>query len=385
MANFDGWETMEPPLGEGGQGTVYKARDPKRVELVRDSAQRLEQALRSINGNLRIGFDGLAKLILEVGKPDEPKDLGALKVFKFRGDERQIEKALARLETEITALKRISNPAVIKHLYSNLLKGFMVTEYHPLGTLNAQLSVYQGRALEALLAFKPLVEAIALIHNEGAIHRDIKTENIFVATDGRLVLGDFGIVFFADEQRTRLTDVYGERVGSHFWMAPWAYEPVRLPIDEIKPSLDIFPLGKIRWSMIAGRDGPLYWEYDRPQNNLVNLFPDDPAMPFVNTILSKSIVREERDCAQSASDLGSLVDEAIGNIRHLDRRSEGNAPWLCLVCKKGRYGKEKVGWRPQGFFDIERNNPADIKDLTVYFCDHCGHAQFFKRKWVPSL
>ena len=51
-------------------------------------------------------------------------------------------------------------------------------------------------------------------------------------------------MFFADEQRTRLTDVLGERVGSHFWMAPWAYEPVRLPIDDIKATLDMFPLAK---------------------------------------------------------------------------------------------------------------------------------------------
>jgi len=273
---------------------------------------------------------------------------------------------------------------VLKLLYHNKDKQFIVTEYHPLGTLNTYLDRYKGHALEALLAFKPLVQGVGLVHKQGAIHRDIKTENIFVATDGRLVLGDFGIVFFANDQRTRLTDVYGERVGSHFWMAPWAYEPVRLKIDEIKPSLDIFPLAKVLWSMIAGRDGPLYWEYEKSQNNLVNLFPDDPAMPFVNRIFSKSIVREEHDCAQNTTVLESLIDEAIARIQHLDRRSEVETQWLCLVCKKGHYGKEKLGWRPRDFVVVEKNESVHIGDLTAYFCDYCGHIQFFKPKWIAS-
>lgn len=109
------------------------------------------------------------------------------------------------------------------------------------------LDKYKGRALAVLLAFKPLVQGVGLIHEQGAIHRDIRPENIFVANDGRLVLGDFGVVFFRDQKRARLTEIYGERVGSHWWMAPWVYAPARVEIDEIKPALDIFPLAKVLW------------------------------------------------------------------------------------------------------------------------------------------
>jgi eukaryotic-like serine/threonine-protein kinase len=98
---------------------------------------------------------------------------------------------------------------VLKLLHSNVADGFIVTEYHPLGTLAKYLANFRGRALSGLVAFKPLVEAVALIHAQGAIHRDIKPENIFVGSDNSLVLGDFGIVFFTDDARTRLTDVYG--------------------------------------------------------------------------------------------------------------------------------------------------------------------------------
>src|SRR5260370_10261743 len=99
---------------------------------------------------------------------------------------------------------------------------------------------FKGRAIESLKAFRPIVEGIVAIEGKGAIHRDIKTQHIFVAMDGRLVLGDFGIVFFRDAMGTRYTETFGERVGSHYWMAPWAYEPERLALENVSASLDIF-------------------------------------------------------------------------------------------------------------------------------------------------
>jgi serine/threonine protein kinase len=329
MGNYDGWETLGPPIGEGGQGKVYKARNPKRVAAIQASLKSIAEGFNRLSGQGLPSLENLMKLVADVGGPDDVRDLGALKVFKIFGQGPERDKAFSRLNAEIRALLSIQHPGVLRLLHSRAPhlptddfvltdESFIVTEYHPRGTLDKHLDKYKGGALEALLAFKPLVQAVAEIHENGAIHRDIKTENMFVATDGRLVLGDFGIVFFADEQRTRLTDVYGERVGSHFWMAPWAYEPVRLPIDEIKPSLDIFPLGKVPWSMIAGRDGPLYWGYDRPGNDLKTMFPEVPAMQYVNEVLSHCIVREERDCAQTAEGLLVRVDEAIDNIIHLD-------------------------------------------------------------------
>ena len=55
--------------------------------------------------------------------------------------------------------------------------------------------------------------------------------------------------------------------------------------------------------MIAGRDGPVYWEFDRPGNNLDMMFPEDPSMRYVNEVLSHCIVREERDCVKTAEGL----------------------------------------------------------------------------------
>jgi serine/threonine protein kinase len=125
---------------------------------------------------------------------------------------------------------------VLKLLRSNVGERFIVTEYHECGTLDKHLNCYRGDALAALQAFGKLVDGVLEIHKLGAIHRDIKPENIFVTASGDLVLGDFGIVFF--EAGERLTKTYGERVGSHYWMAPWAYDNVRLELSQMGYLLD---------------------------------------------------------------------------------------------------------------------------------------------------
>ena len=106
-----------------------------------------------------------------------------------------------------------------------------------------------ARGFGGLQAFRPLVEAVAMLHKADIIHRDIKTKNIFVAKDNRLVLGHFGIVFYRDGQR--LTETY-ERVGARDWMAPWGLPEREVSPRRSYPPLDIFPLAKVLWSMISG-------------------------------------------------------------------------------------------------------------------------------------
>ena len=146
----------------------------------------------------------------------------------------------------------------------------------------------------------------ASIHEAGGIHRDIKTENIFVARSGNLVLGDFGIVFF--REGGRVTSTF-ERVGSHYWMAPWAYKNQRLTLDEMNFKLDIYPLGKVLWSMVSGHDGFLREEFRVDDNDLTKLFPNDPAMPLINDLLDQCVVRNEKECLfQNALDLRLAID-----------------------------------------------------------------------------
>jgi serine/threonine protein kinase len=375
---YGGWEIVGAPLGEGGQGMVYKARSPQRVAAREDSIRRLENLFRQLSNEPKI--EELVTHVMNIGAAEDPKNLGALKVFTIPKDNsRERDQAIARLQAEMKAMQELDHPSVLRLLqgcHLNADKHFIVTEYHANGTLADHLDRYKGRALEALQAFRPLVNAVSAIHGRPAIHRDIKPQNIFIASDGRLVLGDFGIVFFGDQQRTRLTGTYGEIVGSHFWMAPWAYVESRLPIDAVKPSLDLFPLGKVLWSMVAGRNGFPFWEYTRNGNNLESLFPGDPAMPTVNKVVGKCVVRDESECVTSAADLLGWIDSAIEHLRSSGEKPEDSRqPWPCNTCGKGRYVKQAENT----FMQMASANGAitGSRRLEIYVCDHCHHAELF--------
>lgn len=194
------------------------------------------------------------------------------------------------------------------------------------------------------------------------------------------MLGDFGIVIFRSADH-RLTETY-ERVGSRDWMAPWATTQNRLALEEVNPTLDIFPLGKVLWCMVSGRPNLEYWYFDqeakgsRPANNLERLFPDDPAMLIMNEVLAKCVVQHEEACPKSAIELRTLVNKAIGRVRRFGRRPEDDSPWACQVCGKGHYAREPL--RLLTNMATARNANTDAT-LYAYSCSHCGHSELFKR------
>jgi len=324
MNSFGGWELIELPLGKGGQGTVYKARSPKRAAAIANARRRLGDAIKRLPNSERISprpneeaeLSNIISSMIELSRPDDPAtELGALKKFNIPSDgSPEAEAAVHRFECEVEALQSIQHPGILRLIEANLNERWFVTEYHPGGTLADAQSRYKGDALSALKAFRTIVEAVAELHKheKGYVHRDIKPNNIFIASDGRLVLGDFGIVFL--DERTRLTEEY-ERVGSRDWMAPWAHTGVR--IDDVRASFDIFPLGKVLWTMISGqRILPSYYTHRSPEFSLEKMFPGRPGIELVNSILDRCIVTDQRQCFQNAS---LLHDEVVRAIEVLEQ------------------------------------------------------------------
>jgi hypothetical protein len=155
-------------------------------------------------------------------------------------------------------------------------------------------------------------------------------------------------------------------------MAPWAYRNHRLAIEDLTPSLDIFPLAKVLWSMISGRDGFPYWEFDRNENNLERIFPDDPMMPRLNRLLSKCIVREESECALSAAELLAEVDTLIKSARTAGQRPKDGGPWPCRMCRVGRYSETNL------VMSAFVGNSSNRVPFKVHVCERCGHAEMFR-------
>lgn len=158
----DAFELIEPPLGPGGMGVVWRARNRSTGELV---------ALKRLHGHLA----------------EEPE-------------------YVQRFEREIEIARRIDSPHTVRVL------GYGVADGIPF----AAMELVEGESLRELLLrdgplpwerARPIIDQIAAglraAHAQNVVHRDIKPSNVLIQADGAVKVADFGISRALD--MTRLT------------------------------------------------------------------------------------------------------------------------------------------------------------------------------------
>ena len=130
------------------------------------------------------------------------------------------------------------------------------------------------------------------------------------------------------------------------------------------------------------------WYFDKEENNLETIFPDQKfEMGLINELLSLCVVENEKDCEiGDATKLLTSINYIIDRIENKYVKLKNNLSRLCQVCGIGHYEKkidEKTD--PGG---LEWNAGAlGIKQFNqnrfiVCKCSYCGHIQFFH--WVGS-
>jgi hypothetical protein len=201
------------PLGAGGMGEVYRARDP------------------------RIGRNVAIK-VLPASFASDPDRLG-------------------RFEQEARAAGGLNHPNLLVVFDFGTHDGspYLVTELLEGETLRERLARDAVPPRKAADWAAQLAEALAAAHEKGVIHRDIKPENVFLTRDERVKLLDFGVSKLMDgdvapapdeETELRRTDP-GSVLGTPGYMAP---EQVRAePVDE---RTDEFALGIVLAEMVSG-------------------------------------------------------------------------------------------------------------------------------------
>jgi serine/threonine protein kinase len=297
--------------------------------------------------------------------------VGALKVLHPSKNPDTYTKQIKRMRNEIDALAAIRHPNIIRILDSNLDERWFVMEYFPEGPLSKHLTRYQGNILVALEAFRPLVEGVAEMHSKGQVHRDIKPENVFLSGTGNLLLGDLGLVFFMDDERSRVTETF-ENVGSRDWMPAWA---MSMRVEEVRPSFDVFSLGKLLWSMLSGQPRLQLWYHHEEKFELERMFPDMPEMRWARKILDVCVVEKEERCLADAGYLLQTIDSLLPAIRRHCQVVEEGVERACRVCGLGRYhyvvnenttAAQKFGIQPTG-----------TNKYKIFSCNYCGHVEWF--------
>lgn len=155
-----------------------------------------------------------------------------------------------RFERESKITRELDHPNVVRCLDSGVADGrtmFMVLEYVDSGDLR-DLVERRGGLSEALAlaVLHQVTDGLCEAHRLKLVHRDIKPPNIFVASDGRAKLADFGIARSTDANRTALT-MQGAIVGSPLYMSP--EQVLTDPTLDIRS--DIYAMGAVLYFCLA--------------------------------------------------------------------------------------------------------------------------------------
>ena len=360
------WKEIEN-IGEGGQGKVIRVLDKQKVQL---DPSILTEAIAEMIGKRRDVElqEKIRKGIAEIMHAENSVNYGALKILHSLDDARNFEDTEERLKRELEAMEQADHPNLLKIEDLNLEEKWFVSKYYPNGTLKDRSDWYTGKVKRALTAIRPIVEGVATLHEKRIVHRDIKPENIFIDENEQLVLGDFGLVFFEDPGHTRISGTI-ENVGSTDWMPPWA---MRMRIENIKPSFDVFSLGKTIWAMVSGEPILLFWYHRREEFNLETMFPDRPEMALFNDLLDKCIVEDEENCLENAGLLLKEIDSLLNALR-LGADPISNSERPCRVCGFGKY-QLTVNRNPTNTYNFGLGRRNTFK---IFVCNNCGHVQLF--------
>ena len=370
MERYGKWEVIEF-IDQGGQGRVYRVRDVSGSQIGTLQNRDLENdiaILSAISGESERAkaISNLADAIRRIARESEAP-LGALKkLLPIEESTAEDETAaLERMKGELSALESVDHPALVKVLDRNLDENWFVMELLEGGTLSKHLGKYRGRVLDALTAFRPIVEAVFELHTKNIVHRDIKPDNIFVASDGRLVLADCGLAFRLENQ-DRLTLTF-ENVGTRDFQPTWSYG---MRLADVQTTFDVFSLAKVLWAMVSGSPKFPLWYFDRPENDLRQMFPEESGVQFVHEILRKCVVQfEPQITVDDAGQLLAEVDTAITAVSHGCQLPGLNRKMRCRFCGIGTY--ESVGNHPVA------GNANTLYERTYVICGHCGHLELF--------
>jgi eukaryotic-like serine/threonine-protein kinase len=281
------------PLGAGGMGEVFRARDT------------------------RLGRQVAVKILPDAVSQDASR--------------------VTRFETEARALAALSHPNILAIHDFGVSDGrvFTVTELLEGETLRARMGGEPVPWRKAAEIAASIADALASAHAAGIVHRDLKPENVFLTSDGRTKVLDFGLARIAEpvsESAVTLTSpspgpvsAAGEIVGTLSYMAP---EQLRgLKVDG---RTDIFALGCVLFEMLSG-ERPFAGA--TPADTIAAILhaeppPLDGALlpPALETIVSRCLEKRPEDRFDTAHDVALALRGISTDHQPVSRSGERRAP-----------------------------------------------------------
>jgi serine/threonine protein kinase/Tol biopolymer transport system component len=294
------------PLGAGGMGEVYRARDTR---LERAVAIKILPAHLSTDPARKLRFEREAKTVSALNHPN------ICSLFDVGSQD----------GTDFLVMECIEGES----LADRLAKGPLPTE-------------------QVLKIGTEIADALDKAHRGGVVHRDLKPANIMITKSGAKLL-DFGLAKPAIAPTTGVTVTntagsspvteQGTIVGTYQYMSPEQVEG-----KELDGRSDIFSLGAVLYEMLTGKRA---FEGKSPFSVASAILEKEPApIPSIKPLTPRSLDHVVRRCLakdpddrwQSARDLAL----ELKSISSADSSAQSSAAALPLIRKKNR--GELLAW-----------------------------------------
>lgn len=272
-SNFAG-HRIDAVLGRGAMGSVFRATDHVLERVV----------------------------ALKVITPDRARD----PVFR------------ARFRRESRLAAAIDHPHVVEVFHAGQERGLLYLTMRYVDGADLGEALAAGGPLapaRAVSILAQIADALDAAHAHGLVHRDVKPENILLATVAgheHAYLSDFGIARHAVEEHLTGT---GVALGTVDYVAPEQARGV-----EVDGRADVYSLGCVLFQMLTGavpfdRDNALekLWAHVHdPPPKLLSVTPSLPA--GLEPVLDRALAKDPADRQQSAGQLARDARDALGDV-----------------------------------------------------------------------
>jgi Tol biopolymer transport system component len=266
------------PIGAGGMGEVYRARDAKLNRFV---------ALKVLHGHFAADPDRLARF------------------------EREAQAVAALSHPGILAIHDFGSADGVTYAVMELLEG---------GTLRERLDSGPIAASRAVDLATQIVRALAAAHDKGIVHRDLKPENVFVTSDGHVKILDFGLARLmpATVEATAATMTHARTADGVLLGSPGYMSPEQVRGSAADHRSDIFSFGVVLFEMLSGRHAFRRNSAVETMNAILKEDPPELTLsdirltPALNRIVRHCLEKEPAERFQSTRDLAFDLEALPG-------------------------------------------------------------------------
>ena len=292
--------SIQAPLGAGGMGEVYRARDGT---LGRDVAIKILPRVFSTNPDRRARFDREARLLAALNHP------------------------------HIAAIYGVEDSDGVRALVLELVEGDTLADRLARGALAVS---------EALRIARQIADALEAAHEKGIVHRDLKPANIKITPEGVVKVLDFGLAKAAggDSSGPDLTQSpavpngstrHGLIFGTASYMSP---EQARgRPVDT---RTDIWAFGCVLYEMLTGTQAFPGGDLSEILAGIIKSEPNWDAVPadvppVLGVWLRRCLHKDSRQRLRDIGDLRLALDGAFDTPSHIPDASVVAVPSRSLL------------------------------------------------------